>query len=121
VHSSICPSAIHAGVITRDGGKVLLEWTGEMSNFARSIANGIMAWQRVTPGRAFSLRKWGVQMTPPPSEPTQSCIIEMNVQYAAQTFRTLHNSTSSDQCCVKCEADIECMAWTYEASSQPVS
>ena len=68
MHSSICPAAIHAGVISRDGGKVrqprkchivryflttcvfqvLMEWAGEVSSFPRSISNGVMSWQSGT-------------------------------------------------------------------------
>lgn len=118
MHSSICPAAIHAGVINRDGGKVLMEWAGEVSSFPRSISNGVMSWQRITPGRAFSLKRWALPAPPTtsPSATGPSCVLEMEVAYSADTFKKIKVAGSSE-CCLKCDADIECMAWTYNPGS----
>jgi hypothetical protein len=115
MHSSICPAAIHAGIITRDGGKVLMEWAGEVASFPRSISNGVMSWQRVTPGRAFALKKWQLPQaaTSSPSATGPACVLEMEVSYSADTFLEKNSSTSS-HCCLMCDANIECMAWTFD-------
>ncbi|XP_027030372.2 vitrin isoform X6 [Tachysurus fulvidraco] len=81
--SSICNAAIHNGVITNSGGKVIVKKMAGQAQYKGSFANGI---------RSLSLPTWRESFTVSVGKPQKGVIYPSTLEYSSSKSTTVTNS-----------------------------
>ncbi|TSP25435.1 Vitrin [Bagarius yarrelli] len=81
--SSICNAAIHKGVITNSGGKVIVKKMAGQEQYKGSFANGI---------RSLSLTKWRESFTVSVGKPKKGVIYPSTLEYTSSKSVTVKTS-----------------------------
>ncbi|XP_060720358.1 vitrin isoform X3 [Tachysurus vachellii] len=84
--SSICNAAIHNGVITNSGGKVIVKKMAGQAQYKGSFANGI---------RSLSLPTWRESFTVSVGKPQKGVIYPSTLEYSSSKSSTLINSQTA--------------------------